>query len=380
MKKILLVGDSPLSDSPYIRSYIEVFEQNAIPYELLFWNRHLDSTKDLPTNHIPYNRFTDNNFPFWRRLLNIWRFARFVSKRLHENDYACVVVFTIAHAVFMNRSLKKRYKKRYVFDIRDYSPLCKIGLFCRIVNRLVENSAFTVVSSAGFLRWLPYGERFNYLVAHNTTKGMIEKYFDYKETSSESSICNVVSILTIGQLRDFSANCVLMDKLKNNPHFKLVYSGSGLASEPLKNYAVQNHIENAIFTGRYQKSDEESIVMKHQMLNAYLPRNINSDTLMSNRFYLSVLMRKPLIANKGSFQAELCEKYDFGVVLDENDDFADKIKSWWRRFDAEKYNRACKIFLECVKCDMKRFEQKMVESYDINKNRNKQQSEGNPLF
>lgn len=53
MKKILLIGDSPVNDSPYIQSYIEVYERNGIAYDLLFWNRHLDSTEELPDNNIP---------------------------------------------------------------------------------------------------------------------------------------------------------------------------------------------------------------------------------------------------------------------------------------------------------------------------------------
>lgn len=183
MKSVLIIGDSPLSDSPYIQSYIEILEQNGIPYDLLFWNRHLDSTEQLPENYIPYNRFTDNKYPFWKRLFNIHKFACFAGKWMSKNDYAYVVVFTIAHTIFMSHSLNKQYHKKYVFDIRDYSPLCKIGYFRKRLERIIGNSAFTVISSSGFKRWLPKGDKYHYVIAHNTTKEMINKYINSQENT-----------------------------------------------------------------------------------------------------------------------------------------------------------------------------------------------------
>lgn len=363
MKKVLLIGDSPLSDSPYIRSYMEVLEQNNIPYDLLFWNRHLDGTEQLPENYIPYNRFTDNRYPFWKRLYNIWMFARFASKWMSKNDYVYVVVFTIAHAIFMYRALQNQYKKRYVFDVRDYSPLCKIGYFRRIVERLVKHSAFTVVSSIGFLKWLPQGDNYQYVVSHNTIKEMIDKYIAPNRSIQQISPNGSLSILTIGQIRDYEANVKLLNAFREEKQIRMVYAGSGIASDALKSYVEQEHIKNALFTGRYKKEDEEKIVMSHDMINSYLNRDINSDTLMSNRFYLSVLMRKPIIANEGSFQSVLVRRYGLGIVLKECDDFMDKVSEWWKSFDADKYDEGCRKFLETVKSDIKSFQDKVVQLY-----------------
>lgn len=368
MKKVLLIGDSPLSDSPYIMSYMEVLEQNNIPYDLLFWNRHLDSTELLPGNYIPYNRFTDNKYPFWKKVIKINGFARFVKKHLATNEYCYVVVFTIANAVFMSSVLRKRYKRRYVFDIRDHSPLCKIGIIQRIIDRLVENSSFSVVSSAGFLHWLPKGDKYRYIVAHNTTMGMIDKYIERNNAITPNITKDVLSILTIGQIRDYNANVKLMEALKKEKLIRMVYAGYGLASDDLIKYAKEHHVDNVNFTGRYKKSEEESIVMEHHMINGFMNRDINSDSLMSNRFYLSVLMRKPLIVRKGSYQAELVERYGLGVVLDEVDNFVDRIIKWWQDFDGIKYEQGCRDFLESVRLDTQKFEQQLLQLYEISSN------------
>ena len=377
MKKVLLIGDSSIGDSPYIGSYIEVLEKNGVPYDFVFWNRHMDSTENLPGNSIPYNHYTDIKYPYWRKVLKIFEFARFANKRMRQYDYAYVVVFTIAHAVFMYTTLKKYYNGKYIFDIRDYSPMCDVGILYKIIERLIEKSSITVVSSAGFLKWLPNGDNYHYKVAHNTNMGMIEGYYDYR-VDNYPTATDGISILTIGQIRDFEANSYLMNRLKNLSQIKMVFAGTGVASDSLKKYAQDNGIENAVFTGRYKKKEENNIVKSHQMMNIFLNRDVNSDTLMTNRFYLSVLLRKPMIANEGSYQADLIKQYGLGIVLHENDDFAERIRDWWRSFDAEQFDKGCRKFLEGVKKETREFEQIIVLLYLANdKNYT---TKGNPLF
>lgn len=178
MRKVLLLGDSPISMSPYIMSYIEVFERRNIPYELVYWNKTMEDVSKLPDNYIPYNHAHDNMMARWKKLFKIYGFARFAKKRLKQNDYSYVVVFTIAHAVFFYPLLEKEYKGRYVFDIRDHSPMCKVGVIRRILKKLIDNSAFTVLSSRGFLRWLPYVNEDKLVISHNTTIGSINRYLE----------------------------------------------------------------------------------------------------------------------------------------------------------------------------------------------------------
>lgn len=363
MKKVLLIGDSPLSDSPYIKSYIELLERNSIPYDLLFWNRHLDSTEQLLENYIPYNRFTDNNYPFWRRLYNIRKFACFASRWMSKNSYACVVVFTIAHALFLGHSLQKKYHKKYVFDIRDYSPLCKVRYFYKKVEHIIENSAYTVVSSAGFLRWLPQNGMCRYIEAHNTTKSMLDTYLDAGRITTIPSGGLELKILTIGQISYYDSQECFVNHLANCDGFALSFVGAGPASEHLKEYVQEKEIRNVSFSGRYEKKDEVSIVKPYHMINIWLKHSLNADSCMANRFYLSVQLRKPMIVAKGSHQGELCERFGLGVVLDENDNFAEKIRAWWNNYQADKYEEGCQAFLKTVIMDVNAFEKELVLLY-----------------
>lgn len=362
-KRVLLIGDSPISDSPYIRSYIEVLDNNQIPFDLLFWNRHLDSTEQLPVNYIPYNYYTDNNYPSWKRLFNIWSFARFASKLISNYKYAYVVVFTIAHAIFMSNTLKKKYYKNYILDIRDYSPLCKIAYFHKRLERIIGNSAYTVVSSAGFLRWLPNNGAYNYIVAHNTTKSMLDTFINAGGFEDLSTKGSKLSILTIGQISYYDSQEMFVDNLADCEGVALSFVGVGPASEPLKKHVKDKHIKNVFFEGRYEKKDEVSIVKSYHMINIWLKHGLNADSCMANRFYLSVQLRKPMIVTKGSHQGVLCEKYGLGVVIDECDNFAERIQSWWRRFDVQKYEEGCIAFLKSVGEDMERFEKELVQLF-----------------
>ena len=151
-----------------------------------------------------------------------------------------------------------------------------------------------------------------------------------------------------------------MDGLSKSENIKMVFAGAGPATEPLQQYAKDNGITNAVFTGRYKKEEEEGIVASHHLMNAFLGRDINSDSLMSNRFYLSALMRKPLIANEGSFQAELVRKYGLGVVLTPQDNFAEAISAYWDTLDWSQYNDNCKRFLSDILIDFDIFEQQLI--------------------
>ncbi len=77
---------------------------------------------------------------------------------------------------------------------------------------------------------------------------------------------------------------------------------------------------------------------------------------MANRFYLCAQFRKPMIVNAGSYMADLCDKYKFGVVVKEGDDFNKVIIKWYEKFDFENFSIQCQKYLESVKQDIVNFE------------------------
>lgn len=365
MKKILLISGAMPHYAPYVGSYIEILKKNNIPFDLICWNRNLDPIEADHLEYIIYNEDGDIRKPNWKKLIDLYGFSRFVKKQIYKSNYNAVVVFTISECIFLQKYLQSHFEKRYIFDIRDYSALLKIKLFRIIVEKMIEYSKFTVLSSVGFLNWLPSGDKYSYSVVHNTSVLLLEKQKD-RSIQSLALGKNKIKILTIGQLRDYESNSTVIERLANNPNYHLQFSGSGSAEEKLQKYSEDILAKNVTFTGRYKKEYEETIVEDFDMINIYFNHDVNSDSLMSNRFYLSVLQRKPMIVRKDTFQAELVEQFGLGVVLDDVDDFPKKIEYWWNNFDQEKYNEGCRRFINMVIADMNDFEIKIVDLYKNN--------------
>lgn len=362
MKKVLLIGDSPISMSPYLMSYIEIFDKNNIQYELLFWNKTMEDPSTLPTQYIPYNKRHDNSVNGFIKIVRIEGFSRFVKQYLKRNDYAYVVVFTIAHALFLYNYLSKHYKDRFVFDIRDYSPLCKLPFCKKIIRRLIDYSAFTVLSSKGFLRWLPCNNDTKIVITHNTLLRAIDSNPQSKKTSQNG----ILTILTIGQIAYYESQLFFINQMSEAEGVVLHFAGSGPAVPRLKAYVRENGIKNVVFSGRYDKIDEPAIVQTSDFINIWLKSDINADSCMANRFYLSSLFGKPMIVHKGTYMADLCTKYGLGVVLDESENFGATIKQWREKHDNESFTKGCKEFLQIVKHDLSVFENKLLALYRYN--------------
>ena len=131
--------------------------------------------------------------------------------------------------------------------------------------------------------------------------------------------------------------------------------------------AYESGVKNITFTGRYKKSDEEKIVSQCTVINNFTNRDINSDSLLSNRFYLAVAFRKPMIVRDGTYQAEIAKKFELACIIEDKDNLFDKICTFMRNFDIYKYNLSCEAFLAYVKDDIENFENKIITLASLRK-------------
>lgn len=112
----------------------------------------------------------------------------------------------------------------------------------------------------------------------------------------------------------------------------------------LEKICFKSGVRNVIFTGRYKKENEEKIVCQCDIINNFTNRDINSDTLLSNRFYLSATLRKPMIVRDGTYQAEIAKKFGLACIIKENDNIVEKICNYKRNIDVLRYNQSCETF------------------------------------
>ena len=237
--KVALILATNVEKSPYMQYYIDVYKEKNIDVEVILLNRDKRvSNEEFPYKIHSCDIIARETASCVRKIYDYFRYSRFVRRILKQSDYSQIVVFTIANAVFLSYYLLSYYKKKYIFDIRDYSPLVKYTV--PIIRRLLNNSALNCFSSPGFRSWLPACD---YVICHNARrKSLDEDIVNARDIDVEN-----VKVLTIGQLRNFITNKMLMDHLGNKSRITIQFSGMGIAYDLLKKYNKDPfHIQHAL--------------------------------------------------------------------------------------------------------------------------------------
>lgn len=336
-KVAILIPGSPWF-CPYVGIYTRLFDEWKIPYEIIYWNRK-GEVNDIG---IPFNVKGGNGM--LSKFIGYLKFAQFIKKQLSKGKYSKVVVFSSQIGIFCADFLKKHFDRNYIFDFRDLS-IEQSKLFRRPFNVLLKSSFANVISSPGFKDYLPFG--YKYVLSHNFIEGEVEKALNpVDNTISDSPI----DILTIGGIRDYESNAPLMDALGNDKNFILRFIGKGPSALDLEKHAKDSGYSNVFFKGYYDKCDEPEYVKSSTCLNIYYPDKVTHKTALSNRFYNSLIYRRPMLVTKGQIQGDYCEKYNVGIVISNIENAREQIQNWFSNFKYADYEKSCisllKQFLE----------------------------------
>jgi len=350
--KVAIVIPSDINSAPYLQYYADVLKRKEIPYYFISWNRKGSNDSLLCENNIVYTLESAETIPLYRKYIDYMCFSAFVRKELENGNYDFVIVHTIQASLFLGKYLKKYFNNKYIIDIRDYSKL--LIIYKSRFHKYLKCSALNCVSSPGFLSWLPGDTEFT--VSHNLRSDSV--YRDYKYVLFDKKI---IRILTIGQLRDYSTNSRIIDAFGDKNNVLLHFAGNGNAKESLEELVLRRKYKNVVFTGRYRKEEENDIVERADFINILLPTGVHDVNIMSNRFYLAVIHRKPMIVNEESIQARYVEKYRLGVVVNEQDNICEKLMQYIDLFDADLFNEGCDLIKKEISSEILLFEKK-VES------------------
>ena len=130
----------------------------------------------------------------------------------------------------------------------------------------------------------------------------------------------------------------------------MLFAGHGEASDSLKEHALSNNVGNVEFVGFYRKEEEASIVAGCDFINIFFPDDIKHSTIMSNRFYLALVHKKPMIVTAGSVQAGLVRRYGLGVVVGNDCEGLDEaIRNYLCTFSYDEFCERCNTLLaSCI--------------------------------
>lgn len=351
--KVAIVIPSDVNSAPYLQYYTDVLKRKEIPYHIISWNRQ---GNDIPTseNNIVYNCRSAETRPFYRKYIDYLCFSSFARKKLRSGNYDFVIVHTIQGTLFLGKYLIRHFCNRYIIDIRDYSKL--MGLYKKQFYHYLECSALNCISSSGFLTWLPNDT--NFTLSHNLRSDSVSSDFKYVPLNRTN-----IRILTIGQLRDYNTNSRIIDDFGNKPHISMHFAGNGNVKERLEELVTLKGYKNALFSGRYKKEDEPDIVKEADFINILLPTGVLDVNLMSNRFYLAIIHRKPIIVNEESIQAQYVEKFNLGLVVKSDDDIYEKLMEYIASFDADLFNYGCNLIRKQIEYEIRLFENKVEDCF-----------------
>ncbi len=340
--KIGLILPTNLYFAPYINIYTKILDSKGIQYDIISWDR-AGVNENFGVVFKYYSPFGRSKV---RKLFDYYKYVRFAINQIKEKKYDKLIIFGSQTGLFMFFFLRKNYAKKILFDYRDLSIEQFLKrIFCKFLNL----SSLNVISSPGFKQYLPKG--YNYILSHNFQIESIENVLKSAECDQTVSFNEKINIMTIGALRDYEVNSELMEALKNDDRFFLNFIGKGIAETSLRNYASKSFIENVNFHGYYNKSDEEIFVKDADFLNIYYPQIKTHSSALSNRFYIALLYKKPMIVTKNSIQGNYVEKYNLGISIENCDNLKSKIESYIEHFNEKEYLQNSTLLLKSFTTD-----------------------------
>ncbi len=343
--KIALIGDSNIIFMPYHNNYTTILDNAGIRYTRITWDRfqYDDEPSDI--------KFQDSKIGHQRSFVDYLKYVKFVKRALLKENYDRIIVFGIPIGFFMGRFLKRRFKGRYIIDIRDHHKLLNYVK----LNSIICRAAYVVISSPQYMKWLPKSER--YLINHNTKLEGLEGLFDYKPTQD-----SVIRISYIGATRDYDINIKLIHALLNMKNFQVNFHGAGEIDGDISNYLNDNKVENVLMTGKYFRDEEPNLYLSSDFINVLRFNNgINNRTALPNRLYSSAYYGKPMLAFRGTYLDQIISKYNLGLVIDSFEDLNHQIHLYLKNFNVTEYDQGRKQYLSHVIEENKIFKEKLIE-------------------
>lgn len=342
-QKILIVCSSSRKFSPYVEFYVAECQNYGIEFILITKETEEFATKS--DYHKPYILTKELlKTSVVKRTLSWYKYINHIIKTENCNKFIIVPTRT---AIILSPMLLFT-RKPFIFDIRDYTHENK-KWYCFLEKVIMKKAYTTVISSKGFLKWLPYQK--NYNIIHN----MPVNYQLKSNQRLQSSDYTKINIAYVGMVDYFDQNSVLIDALSHSSRYSLQYSGAIAERCKIREYVDKKGYSNIVFTGSFINSEKFKLYQDADMINAvYGNDSLIVTTALPNKLYDSLIYKIPIIASKGTFLGEIVNEYNIGVVVDVvHDDLQKAFDDYWDNFSYSKFEDNCNLLLEIVSGEMK---------------------------
>ncbi len=333
MKAIFILSDN-IYLTPYIKFYIDILKKLNVEFDVVYWDKN-DNEIISDAN---YFRFHYKSKCKIEKIFGYLKFRLFVKKIIEKNKYNLIIPLHMTVYLFINNFFVNRYKGRYIFDVRDYSYE-KYSFFQSIEKKLANNSLINIISSKGFLNFLPENE---YFIHHNFS------YDDYKEYKQYNNPNEKIELSFIGLIRFMEQNKKIINYFANDDRFHLNFIGTN--SDELKEYCEKNSINNVSCVGTFNSKDTLKYYNSTDgIMNMYGNNSKLLEYALSNKLYYSAVLYKPILVSKNTYMEELTKKYNLGIAVDLYDKSKlNDIYNYYIHLDRNKYINDCNNFIDKV--------------------------------
>lgn len=358
--KIGIITFSDRNNMPYLKYYEDIIRKEKVNYECIFWDRFTNKKTEKINNEYTLHIKCLPGANKLGKIIPMLKYKYIVEKIIKKEQYTHLIILTTLPGVLINKILLKKFKNKYILDIRDYTYE-KYTFYKNIVDKLVENSFFTAISSKGFLRFINDNEKI--ISCHN-----ISNVEAFNKTCEDLKNKRHITIGFVGGVRYFKENCKLIDSLANNPIYKLAYIGRPNVDCDLEGYCKSKNITNAVFKGKFKNEDKPEIYKEIDLINAvYGNDNLEVTTALPNRLYDGILFKRPIIATKDTYLGEFVDRFNLGIVVDiDSNYFRNSIDDYIKKFKKAEFNRNCEHVFKIITKEQKLFCERITKFCDKN--------------
>ena len=341
--KVLIVGFFTKTYMPYLNIYEKILNQKNISYDVVCFDRDATcESKKIDNMYIFSHKTTANRLA---KLLPVFRYGRYIKKILKSDNYDKIIVLTTMPGMLMYRTLLNKYKNRYIFDYRDYTYE-KYSFFKKRVNKIIDSSYATFISSDGYKRY--FNNQENIYVCHN-----ISNIDDKVKIVDDLKNKKKLTIGFLGYVRYFDVNSKLISDFKNDKKYSISYIGTPFSDCDLETFCKDNNIKNVTLIGKYNNDEKAKFYKNIDLINSiYSLTSAEVKPAIPNRLYDAALFKKPIIVNDGTYLSEVVKKYSLGLIVkpfDEN--IKDSVEKYISEFDKELFTKKCDEFLKNIEKD-----------------------------
>ncbi len=337
--KICIITARNIYDSPCLEKYERLIPQSC---DIVFWDRHGIEEKCFAANQYKYNGVIDPNANKVAKAKHYVLFAKHVNQVLKKNDYECLIIYPSHTAWLMLPLLCRKYKNRYVLDIRDYSGENNPIIYF-MTKQAIDHSGLCSITSKAYEHFLP---KHDYVISHNIQSIDAELIQDYRKRERKEGKPIVLSF--IGTIRFIDQQKRIIKCFEKDNRFLLQFIGRG--SEQLELFCKENEIKNVVLKGRFERTELSKYYMETDMaINVYGNNDPFLDYALSNKLYSAALMGMPILCSPKTYMAEVSEKYGFGFSLDLDDETCtDRLYDYYMNTSLEKIYSGCDNFIHDV--------------------------------